>query len=234
MRSCSATASAISPRPWPAAQYQRLAIPSTSSLPVGVPHAGRPRRGRCGTNSGRVGLANGWRKAGALAMGGRYLCAASATYTPPLRGGGVAQPQMRTSTGTGPSIAAPSSRAARFEGRSAGQWSRAPRRRARLDAVPPARGAARRPSCSPWCSPCSARTAWASGARRSTPPATPPPSCSTCRTSVSISSRPTRSPAGCTSPVARRTRRSASSTSTSIDNADHQARRRRAAARPRR
>ena len=51
--------------------------------------------------------------------------------------------------------------------------------------------------------------------RRSTRRTTPPPSSSSCRTSASTSSRPTRWPAGCTSPAAPRTRRRGRRTSAS-------------------
>ena len=58
-----ATASAISRRPWPTAQYHRLAMPSTSSRPSSV-HSRAPSPRTIVVKSVRVGLENGCRKAG--------------------------------------------------------------------------------------------------------------------------------------------------------------------------
>ena len=58
---CAATASAISRRPWPTLQYQRLAMASINSAPSAVQsRAPSPRTTE--TNAGRAGLAKGWRK----------------------------------------------------------------------------------------------------------------------------------------------------------------------------
>ena len=66
MRSWTATASAISARPWPAAQYQRLAIESTYSLPA-ASHTSAPSPRAIVTNVSRVGLAKGCRNRGSAA-----------------------------------------------------------------------------------------------------------------------------------------------------------------------
>ena len=75
VRSWVATASAISARPWPAAQYQRLAIASTYSLPsASQTRAPSPRA--MTVKDGRVGLAKGCRNGGTAAMARRYATSA--------------------------------------------------------------------------------------------------------------------------------------------------------------
>ena len=60
MRSCSATASAISARPWPAAQYHRLAMRVDVLVAVGVPHQGALTAG----DDGERRAASAWRTGG--------------------------------------------------------------------------------------------------------------------------------------------------------------------------
>jgi hypothetical protein len=60
-----ATASAISPRPWPTLQYQRLAMASISSWPSAV-QSRAPAPRTTSTNAGRAGAAKGWRNRGVV------------------------------------------------------------------------------------------------------------------------------------------------------------------------
>ena len=68
-RSCAAgaaTASAISARPWPAAQYHRLAMASTYSLPSVSQTSAPSPRAIVGERRSRVGLAKGCRNGGQI------------------------------------------------------------------------------------------------------------------------------------------------------------------------
>ena len=78
---CSATASAISRRPWPTWQYQSPAIESTSSLPS-PSHSSAPSPRVMVMNCSRVGLANGWRKAPGIVAVWQLPPAVSAPGTP--------------------------------------------------------------------------------------------------------------------------------------------------------
>ena len=97
--SACAIASAISLRPWPMAQYQRLAMPSTSSRPSAV-YSSAPSPRTMRMNSSRVGLANGCRNA--LGIPGTVLSRCrprrSAFRGPLLGGVGVREHEGRTHT----------------------------------------------------------------------------------------------------------------------------------------